>query len=129
MSLRPSGATSVGRSERSFRASFCVVSPWKRERPRSVALASRSGLRERPQWVALRGRSERSLRASFCVVSPWKRERPRRVAPGCVSQRLHGVAPVRSLWCAAHPLIVLNTSFELQMHPNASKNFMWYSNT
>ncbi|KAF3513212.1 hypothetical protein F2Q69_00001415 [Brassica cretica] len=36
------------------------------------------------------------------------------VAPGCVSQRLHGgVAPVRSLWCAARPLIALNTSFEL----------------
>ncbi|KAF3586690.1 hypothetical protein F2Q69_00027885 [Brassica cretica] len=44
-------------------------------------------------------------------------------------QRLHGVAPVRSLWCAARPLIALNTSFELQMHPNASKNSMWYSNT
>ncbi|KAF3600707.1 hypothetical protein F2Q69_00037698 [Brassica cretica] len=51
------------------------------------------------------------------------------VAPGCVSQRLHGVTPMRSLWCAARPLIALNTSLELQMHPNASKNSMWYSNT
>ncbi|KAF2575423.1 hypothetical protein F2Q70_00001029 [Brassica cretica] len=51
------------------------------------------------------------------------------VAPGCVSQRLHGVAPVRSLWCAARPLIALNTSFELQMRPNVSRNSMWYSNT
>ncbi|KAF2568477.1 hypothetical protein F2Q70_00028628 [Brassica cretica] len=51
------------------------------------------------------------------------------VAPGCVSQRLHGIALVRSLWCAARPLIALNISFELQMHPNVSKNSMWYSNT
>ncbi|KAF3529450.1 hypothetical protein DY000_02043770 [Brassica cretica] len=52
-----------------------------------------------------------------------------KVAPGCVPQRLHGVAPVRSLWCAVRPLIALNTSFELQMYPNVSKNSMWYSNT
>ncbi|KAF3609355.1 hypothetical protein DY000_02046817 [Brassica cretica] len=49
------------------------------------------------------------------------------IATGCVSQRLHGVAPVRLLWCAARPLITLNTSFELQMHPNASRNSMWCS--
>ncbi|KAF2587925.1 hypothetical protein F2Q70_00038600 [Brassica cretica] len=48
-----------------------------------------------------------------------------KVAPGCVPQRLHGVAPVRSFWCAARPLIALNTSFELQMHPNASKNSIY----
>ncbi|KAF3551323.1 hypothetical protein DY000_02000135 [Brassica cretica] len=39
--------------------------------------------------------------------------------------RLHGVAPVRSLPCTAHPMITFITSFELQMHPNVSKNFMW----
>ncbi|WZZ89448.1 hypothetical protein YC2023_118027 [Brassica napus] len=46
-----------------------------------------------------------------------------------VSQRLHGVAPVRSLPCTASPMITFITSFELQMHPNVSKNSMWYSNT
>ncbi|KAF2596103.1 hypothetical protein F2Q68_00012442 [Brassica cretica] len=46
-----------------------------------------------------------------------------------VSQRLHGVAPVRSLPCTARPMITFITSFELQMHPNVSKNSMWYSNT
>ncbi|KAF3539845.1 hypothetical protein F2Q69_00019615 [Brassica cretica] len=78
MSLRPSGATSVGRSERSLRASFCVVSPWKRKRPRSVALASRSGLWERPQWVALGGLSglrfvsSRHGNASDLGASHWR---------------------------------------------------------
>ncbi|KAF2565899.1 hypothetical protein F2Q68_00027506 [Brassica cretica] len=43
--------------------------------------------------------------------------------------RLHGVAPVRSLPCTARPMITFITSFELQMHPNVSKNSMWYSNT
>ncbi|KAF3579290.1 hypothetical protein DY000_02032519 [Brassica cretica] len=33
------------------------------------------------------------------------------------------------VWCAVRPLIALNTSFELQMYPNVSKNSMWYSNT
>ncbi|KAL0753051.1 hypothetical protein Bca101_090719 [Brassica carinata] len=46
-----------------------------------------------------------------------------------VSQRLHGVAPVRSLPCTARPMITFIISFELQMHPNVSKNSMWYSNT
>ncbi|KAF3542255.1 hypothetical protein DY000_02007349 [Brassica cretica] len=46
-----------------------------------------------------------------------------------VSQRLHGVAPVRSLPCTARPMITFFTSFELQMYPNVSNNSMWYSNT
>ncbi|KAF3508934.1 hypothetical protein F2Q69_00019582 [Brassica cretica] len=46
-----------------------------------------------------------------------------------VSQRLHSVAPVRSLSCTARPMITFFTSFELQMHPNVSKNSTWYSNT
>ncbi|KAF3601393.1 hypothetical protein F2Q69_00035423 [Brassica cretica] len=46
-----------------------------------------------------------------------------------VSQRLHGVAPVRSLPCTARPMITLITSFELQMHPNVSKNSMWRAAT
>ncbi|KAF2537005.1 hypothetical protein F2Q68_00018574 [Brassica cretica] len=80
-----------------------------RERPWCVAPTSRSGLRERPQWVALRGRSglrfvsSRHGNASDLGASLWQ------VALRCVSQRLHGVAPVRSLWCAARPLIALNT--------------------
>ncbi|KAG5400034.1 hypothetical protein IGI04_014641 [Brassica rapa subsp. trilocularis] len=48
------------------------------ERPRHVAPASRSGLRERPQWVALRGRSRlrfvssRHRDASDLGVSLWE---------------------------------------------------------
>ncbi|KAF3558329.1 hypothetical protein F2Q69_00016253 [Brassica cretica] len=45
------------------------------------------------------------------------------------SQRLHGVASVRSLTCTARPMITFITSFELQMHPNVSKNFMWLTFT
>ncbi|KAF3517840.1 hypothetical protein DY000_02063175 [Brassica cretica] len=41
-----------------------------------------------------------------------------------VSQRLHGVAPVRSLPCTARPMTTFITSFELQMHPNVFKNSM-----
>ncbi|KAF3524474.1 hypothetical protein F2Q69_00050616 [Brassica cretica] len=76
-------------------------------------------------------RSSKSLGEGCLTIEPRATSpyRSGQVAPGCVSPRLHGVAPVRSLWCGARPLIVLNTSFELQMHPNASKNSMWYSNT
>ncbi|KAF3578838.1 hypothetical protein DY000_02032154 [Brassica cretica] len=52
-----------------------------------------------------------------------------KVAPIGRSERLDGVAPDWSLPCAARPMITLNTSFELQMHPNVSKNSIWYSNT
>ncbi|KAF2568909.1 hypothetical protein F2Q68_00026372 [Brassica cretica] len=116
-----------GRSEGSLQdARLWCLRTRGRERPWCVAPTSRSGLRERPQWVALRGRSglrfvsSRHGNASDLGASLWQ------VA---LRGRLHGVAPVRSLWCAARPLIALNTSFELQMHPNASKNSMWYSNT
>ncbi|KAF2582430.1 hypothetical protein F2Q68_00004547 [Brassica cretica] len=40
------------------------------------------------------------------------------------AQRVHGVAPVGSLPCTARPMITFITSFELQMHPNVSKNSM-----
>ncbi|KAF3537660.1 hypothetical protein F2Q69_00025091 [Brassica cretica] len=122
------------------------------QRPSVVALRGRSRLRERPGGVAARRRSG-SLFASDLGVSLRSRrfqmERPYGVAlakslsclrametratSGCrserVSQRLHGVAPVRSLPCTARPMITFITSFELQMHPNVSKNSMWYSST
>ncbi|KAG5385127.1 hypothetical protein IGI04_036597 [Brassica rapa subsp. trilocularis] len=89
------------------------------QRPRQVAPARRSGLRERPRWVAARGRSESDFvfprtkmasdfSLSLCDLMPSLRE----VAPG-----------------SARPKTTLITSFELQMHPNVSRNSMWYSNT
>ncbi|KAF3508845.1 hypothetical protein F2Q69_00007616 [Brassica cretica] len=125
------------------------------QRPPVVAPGGRSRLREPPVGVAARRRSG-SLRVALrerprCVAPVTSlrvalRERPRCVAPvtslrametratlGCrserLSQRLHGVAPVRSLLCTARPMITFITSFELQMLPNVSKNSMWYSNT
>ncbi|KAF3487266.1 hypothetical protein F2Q69_00053530 [Brassica cretica] len=123
------------------------------QRPPVVALRGRSRLRERPGGVAARRRSG-SLFASDLTVSLRSRrsqlERPygqvALVPPSDgdasdigvslwpshserVSQRLHGVAPVRSLPCTARPMIIFITSFELQMNPNVSMNAMWYSNT
>ncbi|KAF3553958.1 hypothetical protein F2Q69_00012172 [Brassica cretica] len=123
------------------------------QRPPVVAPGGRSRLRERPGGVAARRRSLRAT--SLCHsghVAPGRSSqatslcRSGHVAPGdgdasdigvslCpsrserVSQRLHGVAPVRSLPCTARPMITFIISFELQMHPNVSKNSMWYSNT
>ncbi|KAF2532744.1 hypothetical protein F2Q70_00032418 [Brassica cretica] len=99
------------------------------QRPRVVAPTHRSGFRERLGVVALGGRSgsifvsPRDKNANDRGMSLW----PSR-SEG-VSQRLHGVAPVRSLSCTARPMITFITYFELQMHPNVSKNSMWYSNT
>ena len=95
------------------------------QRPRVVAPARRSGFRERPKGVA--------LAPVLSSVSSKERAtlgcRSNEVALRGKAQRLYGIAPVRSLQYAARPMITLNTSFELQMHPNVSKNSMWYSNT
>ncbi|KAF3523054.1 hypothetical protein F2Q69_00048251 [Brassica cretica] len=116
----------MGIGIRPWDARFWCLWTRGRERPWYVAPTSLSGLRERAQWVALRGRSglhfvsSRHGNASDIGASLWQ------VA---LRGRLHGVASVRSLWCAARPLIALNTSFEFQMYPNASKNSMSISYT
>ncbi|KAF2569342.1 hypothetical protein F2Q68_00025652 [Brassica cretica] len=95
----------------------------------AVSLRSRRSQLERPYGVAAERRCKVALvppsdeNASDIRVSLW----PSR-SKG-VSQRLRAVAPVRSLSCTARPMITFITSFELQMHPNVSKNSMWYSNT
>ncbi|KAG5416079.1 hypothetical protein IGI04_003646 [Brassica rapa subsp. trilocularis] len=67
------------------------------ERPRHVAPTSRSGLRERLQWVALRGRSglrflsSRHRDASDLGVSLWE-VAPRGVALRGALERPHDVA-------------------------------------
>ncbi|KAG5383267.1 hypothetical protein IGI04_034737 [Brassica rapa subsp. trilocularis] len=126
------------------------------QRPRQVAPARRSGLRERPRWVAARGRCERSLRERFRVSENQNGERLLPVAlvrslqaSGATSARRSGrslrVALDESLRDVVHsdlmpslrevapgsarPKTTLITSFELQMHPNVSRNSMWYSNT
>ncbi|KAL0760620.1 hypothetical protein Bca101_076770 [Brassica carinata] len=86
------------------------------QRPPVVTPRGRSRLRERPGGVAARRRSGSLSRSG-------------QVALKGLSQRLHGVTPVSSLPCTALPMITFITSFELQMHPNVSKNSMWYSNT
>ena len=61
------------------------------ERPRHVAPTSRSGLRERPQWVALRRRSgsivlsPRDGHASDLGVSLWPSRSALRERPGVVA--------------------------------------------
>ncbi|KAF2578779.1 hypothetical protein F2Q68_00005382 [Brassica cretica] len=61
------------------------------ERPRHVAPTSRSGFRERPQWVALRGRSgsivlsSRDRHASDLGVSLWPSRSGLRERPGVVA--------------------------------------------
>ncbi|KAF3579924.1 hypothetical protein DY000_02033723 [Brassica cretica] len=61
------------------------------ERPRHVAPTSRSGLRERPQWVALRGRfgsivfSSRDRNANDLGVSLWPSRSGLRERPGVVA--------------------------------------------
>ncbi|KAF3584251.1 hypothetical protein F2Q69_00028284 [Brassica cretica] len=61
------------------------------ERPRHVAPTSRFGLRERPQWVALRGRSgsivlsSRDRNASDLGVSLWPSRSGLREQPGVVA--------------------------------------------
>ncbi|KAF3609758.1 hypothetical protein DY000_02047455 [Brassica cretica] len=119
------------------------------QRPPVVAPRGRSRLRERPGGVAARHRSGSlsCLRAMKTrATSPRRSGKVAFVPPSDenasdigvslwpsrsegVSQRLHGVAPVRSLPCTAHPMITFITSFELQMHQIVSKNSMWYSNT
>ncbi|KAF3561989.1 hypothetical protein DY000_02012169 [Brassica cretica] len=82
-------------------------------------MSLRVALRERPRCIA----PVTSLRvagdASDIGVSLWPSRSER------VSQGFHVVAPVRSLPCTARPMITFITSFELQMHPNVSKNSMW----
>ncbi|KAF2597920.1 hypothetical protein F2Q68_00008951 [Brassica cretica] len=114
---RPAGVAARRRSGSLF-ASYLAVSLRSRrsqlKRPYGVAA-------ERHCKVALVPPSDEN--ASDIGVSLW---------PSCsegVSQRLRAVTPVRSLPCTASPMITFITSFELQMHPNVSKNFMWYSNT
>ncbi|KAF3498952.1 hypothetical protein DY000_02053287 [Brassica cretica] len=117
------------------------------QRPPVVALRGRSRLRERPGGVAARRRSGSLFTSNLAVSLRSRRsqlERPYGVAlvppsdgdasgigvslwpsrSKRVSQRLHGVTPVRSLPCTARPMITFITSFELQMHPNVSKNYM-----
>ncbi|KAF2567754.1 hypothetical protein F2Q68_00024592 [Brassica cretica] len=95
----------------------------------AVSLRSRRSQLERPYGVAPERRCKVALvppsdgDASDIGVSLWPSRSER------VSQRLHGVAPVRSLSCTARPMITFITSFGLQMHPNVSKNSMWYFNT
>ncbi|KAF3533141.1 hypothetical protein DY000_02040030 [Brassica cretica] len=96
------------------------------QRPPVVAPGDRSRLRERPGGVAARRRSGSPFASDLAVSlrsrrsgSLWPSRSER------VSQRLHGVAPVRSLPRTARPMITFITSFELQMRPNVSKNFMW----
>ncbi|KAG5416519.1 hypothetical protein IGI04_004086 [Brassica rapa subsp. trilocularis] len=156
-------ATSCRRSERSLRqcsskdhsnhlllSSKCTQmspeTPCDTQRPRLVALTSRSRLRERPRWVAARGRSE----AISCLREKWRETSPCRsgkVAPSFgsdFSTSLWKVAP-RSEFAldeslrdvvqsdlmpslrevapgSARPKTTLVTSFELQMHPNVSRN-------
>ncbi|KAF2592912.1 hypothetical protein F2Q70_00043523 [Brassica cretica] len=80
---------------------------------------------ERPYGVAAERRCKVALvppsdgNASDIGMSLWPSRSER------VSQRLHGVTPVRSLPCTARPMITFITFFELQMHPNVSKNSMW----
>ncbi|KAG5388252.1 hypothetical protein IGI04_029793 [Brassica rapa subsp. trilocularis] len=126
------------------------------QRPRQVAPARRSRLRERPRWVAARGRSESDFvfprtkmasdfSLSLCDLMPSLRE----VAPGSacpkttlitsfelqmhpnVSRNSIDLMPsLREVASgSARPKTTLITSFELQMHPNVSRNSMWYSNT
>nr|VDD00039.1 unnamed protein product [Brassica oleracea] len=114
---RPGGVAARRRSGSLF-ASYLVVS-----------LRSRHSQLERPYGVAAERRCKVALvppsdeNASDIGVSLWPSH-----SEG-VSQRLHGVALVRSFPCTARPMINFITSFELQMHPNVSKNSMWYSNT
>ncbi|WZZ67816.1 hypothetical protein YC2023_079186 [Brassica napus] len=114
--------------------------PWWLPKRRGATSACRSGLRERPQWVALKGRSglrfvssrhgnasdlgaslwqvalgevSRDRNASDLSMSLWEGClaietqatslcRSGQVAPGCVSQRLHVVAPgSRSRQCSS----------------------------
>ncbi|KAF2592700.1 hypothetical protein F2Q70_00044093 [Brassica cretica] len=95
----------------------------------AVSLLSRRSQLERPYGVAPERRCKVALvppsdgDASDIGVLLWPSRSKR------VSQRLHSFAPVRSLPCTARPMITFITSFELQMHPNVSKNSMWYSNT
>ncbi|KAF3574486.1 hypothetical protein F2Q69_00059784 [Brassica cretica] len=116
-----SGATWRGRCELSLRVAL-------RELPGCVAPVT-SLLVERPYGVSAERRCKVALvplsdeKASDIGVSLW----PSR-SEG-VSQRLRVVAPVRSLPCIARQMITFITSFELEMHPNVSKNSMWYSNT
>ncbi|KAF2543220.1 hypothetical protein F2Q68_00029898 [Brassica cretica] len=90
----------------------------------AASLRSRRSQMERPYGVAGERRCKVALvppsdeNASDIGVSLW----PSR-SEG-VSHRLHGIAPVRSLSCTARPMITFITSFELQMHPNVSKNSM-----
>ncbi|KAF2593021.1 hypothetical protein F2Q70_00045568 [Brassica cretica] len=82
-------------------------------------VAPGSFLRERPGCVAPKTTLPGHLLASdLREVAPKRRWR-------VSSWRRSG----RSLPCIARPMITLITSFELQMHPNVSKNSMWYSNT
>ncbi|KAG5406843.1 hypothetical protein IGI04_012962 [Brassica rapa subsp. trilocularis] len=116
---------------------FLVVFSKNKDNPLLVAyrVLKHSDLGKSLQHVALGFGSD--LRVSLREVAPasvlssvsskeraTSGRRSNVVAPRGKAQRLHRVAAVRSLRWVARPLITLNTSFELQMHPNVSNNSM-----